>query len=330
MEYRRMGNTGLLVSAVGLGTDQFGIRVDRETAARIIGVALDEGVNLIDTANAYGGGGISDLSGVGISEEYLGESVQGHRDEFVIATKGRARMGPGPNEEGASRYHLMQALEGSLRRLRTDHIDLYQIHSFDPRTPIEETMRTLDDMVRQGKVRYIGASNYAAWQLCRANDVAERYGWERFVTVQPHYHLLEREIERELVPYCRAFQIGILPYFPLAGGLLTGRYRAGQAPPADSRAAAYPVALGYLHLYATPRNMAIIDQLAHFAQQRGHALTKLAIAWLLAEPLVSSVITGVSTVQHLRSNTGASAWALSPEEVAAVRDIVKDSDTGLE
>jgi len=299
---------------VGLGTDQFGHRVDRETVKQIIGVALDNGINLIDTADIYGRG---------LSEEYLGEALMGHRDEFVIATKGRQPMGDGPNDQGASRYHLMKALEDSLRRLRTDHVDLYQIHLIDMSTPMEETMRTLDDMVRSGKVRYIGASNYQAWQLCRCNDLAEWHGWERFITIQPHYHMLERKVEEELVPYCRAFNVGILPYFPLAAGLLTGRYKLGSEPPADSRAAASTGEHRYIDRYATPENFAVIDKLIDFAKCRGHSLVDLAIAWLLIEPLVSSVIAGVSKVEHVAPNSRAADWKLSANEAAEIRAILE-------
>jgi aryl-alcohol dehydrogenase-like predicted oxidoreductase len=314
VEYRNLGNSGVKVSEVGLGTDQFGHRVDRETVKQIIGVALDNGINFIDTADIYGRG---------LSEEYLGEALVGHRDEFVIATKGRQSMGDGPNDQGASRYHLMKALEDSLRRLRTDHVDLYQIHLIDVSTPMEETMRTLDDMVRSGKVRYIGASNYQAWQLCRCNDLAECHGWESFITIQPHYHMLERKVEEEIVPYCRAFNIGILPYFPLAAGLLTGRYKLGSEPPADSRAAASTGEHRYIGQYATPENFAVIDKLTAFAKCRGHSLVDLAIAWLLLEPLVSSVIAGVSKVEHVAPNSRAADWKLDADEAVEIRAILE-------
>ena len=317
MEYRSLGNSGVKVSEVGLGTDQFGRRVDQETVREVIAAALDNGINFIDTADVYG---------AGLSEEYLGQAIQGHRDDLIIATKGRSPMGTGPNDRGASRYHLMKALEGSLRRLRTDHVDLYQIHSVDVSTPMEETMRTLDDMVRSGKVRYVGASNYLAWQVCRCNDLAERYGWEQFITVQPHYHMLERELERELIPYCRAFNIGILPYFPLAAGLLTGRHKLGGERPSDSRAAVNEGARRYIDRYGTPQNFAIIDKLTAFARERGHTLVELAIAWLLGERLVSSVIAGVSKVEHVAPNAGASEWKLTPEEMEEIRAVLEGDD----
>ncbi len=316
MRYRNLGNSGVRVSEFGLGTDQFGHRVDRDTVHEIIAVALDEGVNFLDTADIYGRG---------LSEDYIGTAIEGHRHEIVIATKGRQPMGEGPNDQGASRYHLMNALEDSLRRLRTDHVDLYQIHLIDMATPFEETMRTLDDMVRTGKVRYIGASNYQAWQLCRCNDIAEHYGWEPFIVIQPHYHMLERDVEKELVPYCRAFNIGILPYFPLAAGLLTGKYSSAE-PVKGSRTEGNEGSQRYIARYATPENMKIIERLSAFAQERDHTLVDLAIAWLLAEPMVSSVIAGVSSVEHVRPNAQASEWQLSAEEMGEIEAIL----TGVE
>ena len=314
MEYRNLGNSGVKVSAVGLGAAQFGGRVDKDTVARIVSVALDNGINFIDTANVYGRG---------LSEEFLGQALAGHRHEVMLATKGCSSMGEGPNEQGASRRHLMGALEDSLRRLRTDYVDLYQIHKFDETTPMAETMRTLDQMVRSGKVRYIGASNYQSWQICTCNDLAERYGWEPFVTVQPHYHMLEREVEREIVPYCRAFNIGILPYYPLAAGLLAGRYKLNAEPPPDSRAAAIEGSRRYIGRYATPANFRVIDTLTAWAGQRGHTLADLAIAWLLGEPLVSSVIAGPTKVAHVAANARASEWKLTTGELAALRAILE-------
>ena len=315
MRYRNLGNTGIRVSEVGLGTGgQFGARVDKDAVARILASALDCGINYIDTANIYGHG---------FSEEYLGAALEGHRHQVVLGTKGCQATGPGPNDRGASRYNLIIALEQSLRRLRTDHVDLYQVHLFDASTPLEETMSTLNDMVRSGKVRYVGASQYQAWQVCRCNDIAERYGWERFVTSQVHYHMLERDAEREWVPFARATGVGILPYFPLAAGLLAGRYRKGEDPPPDSRAAAFERTRKYLLRYGSARNYALIDQLQAFAADRGRALADLAIAWLLSEPAVACVIAGVSKVEHVVANASAADWRLSPEELAGIRQLLE-------
>ncbi|MEP6896347.1 MAG: aldo/keto reductase, partial [Chloroflexota bacterium] len=225
MEYRNLGKAGVKVSAIGIGCNQFGGKVDLDGTKAVIHQALDLGINFFDTADVYS---------AGISEEYVGAALEGLRDKVVIATKVRYKMGDGPNDLGASRYHILNGVEASLRRLKTDHIDLYQIHEWDEAVRGDETLRALDDLVRAGKVRYIGASNFDAWQLCRSNDVAEMRGWEQFVTIQPEYHMLEREIERELAPYCAWANIGILPYFPLAGGFLTGKYKRGEPAPAGS------------------------------------------------------------------------------------------------
>jgi aryl-alcohol dehydrogenase-like predicted oxidoreductase len=319
MEYRQLDNSGLRVSEVGLGTDQFGQRVGPQAVQEIIDAAQEAGINLIDTADIYGD--------QGLSESFIGAALEGRRQAFVLATKGTSPMGAGPNEWGSSRTHLMQALDDSLKRLRTDYVDLYQIHRFDATTPMEELMRTLDDMVTSGKVRYIGASNFTAWQLCRCNDIAELTGRERFTTIQPHYHMLEREVEREMLPYCRAFHVGVLPYFPLAGGLLAGRYSSPQGePPADTRAAEGGWARNYLDRYRTPANWAIIEKLAAWAKERGHKLVELAIAWLLGEPLVSSVISGVSKVEHVSANARASDWKLTAQELREIRTVLEGED----
>jgi aryl-alcohol dehydrogenase-like predicted oxidoreductase len=315
MKYRHLGSTGVRVSEVSLGTGgQFGGRVDQEAVKSIVAAAIDSGINYVDTANIYGNG---------YSEEYLGVALQGIRHEIVLGSKGMQTTGPGQNEWGASRYNLMNALEASLGRLRTDHLDLYQVHLFDASTPMEETMRTLDDMVRSGKVRYVGASQYQAWQVCRCNDLAERFGWVRIATNQAHYHLLEREAEREMIPFCRATGVGILAYFPLAAGLLAGRYRLGQPFPDDSRAAVFDRTRRYLERYGTPANYAIIDRLAAWAAERGHTLSELAISWLLTEPSVSSVVVGASKPEHVTANAAASDWRLTTDEAAEVRAILE-------
>lgn len=305
MQYRSLGKSGLRVSAIGLGTNQFGGKVDADGVARIIHRALDVGVNFIDTADTYTGGR---------SEETIGQAIAGRRDEVVLATKVASKVGDGPNMSGASRKRIMDGVEASLRRLNTDYIDLYQIHRFDPHTPFDETMRALDDLVRSGKVRYIGASNYAAWQLCRANDVAEMAGGVQFVSIQPHYHMLERGIERETVPYCQEFGIGIIPYFPLAGGFLTGKYAEGAPPPSGSRGETSP----YVQRYFTPENFHKVAVWSDFARRHGRTMSQLAVAWLLARPQVSSAITGVTSIAQLDDNVKAADWELSTAEMEEI------------
>lgn len=312
MQYRLLGNSGLRVSVVGMGTNQFGGKVDGDGVRRIIHHALDAGVNFIDTADSYTSGR---------SEETIGKAIAGRRREVVLATKVASKVGDGPNDSGASRQHIMDGVEASLRRLNTDYIDLYQIHRFDPDTPMEETMRALDDLVRAGKVRYIGASNYAAWQLCRSNDIAEMRGWAPFVSIQPHYHMLERDIEAELIPYCKAFNVGIIPYFPLAGGFLTGKYKQGEQPPEGSRGQSS----SYVQRYFTPQNFAILEALTQITEANNRTMAELAIAWLLTQPRVGSVISGVTSINQLETNIKASNWELAPEELEEISLILNPS-----
>jgi len=307
MQYRQLGRAGVKVSAVGVGCNQFGGYVDRDGTRAIVHRALDAGINFFDTADSYGNRGAS--------EEFLGDALAGQWPNVVVATKVQARMGEGPNDAGASRYHIQYGVEASLRRLKTDHIDLYQIHNFDPGTPLEETMRALDDLVRAGKVRYVGCSNFMAWQVARANDLAEMMGWAAFVSVQPHYHMLERHIERELMPYCQWAGLGILPYFPLAGGFLTGKYVRGQAPAADTRASHSP----YVQKYLTDANFDLLDRLRPLAEGHGRSLADLAIAWLLAQPQVSSVISGATKPEQVETNARAAEWVLTEDELAEIR-----------
>jgi aryl-alcohol dehydrogenase-like predicted oxidoreductase len=309
MEYRQLGKSGLRVSVIGLGTNQFGGKVDQAGVNTIIDGALDLGINLIDTADVYT---------KGQSEETLGVALRGKWERVVLATKVHGKTGEGPNDWGTSRYHMMNGLEASLRRLQTDHIDLYQVHRFDATTPIEETLRTLDDMVRSGKVRYIGASNYAAWQLAQANTLAELRGYTPFVSLQNHYHMLERDLEREMIPYCNAANVGILPYFPLAGGFLTGKYKRGQAAPAGSRGEQS----AYVQKYMVDANYDKVEKLEAWAQARGHSMAELAHAWQLAQPQVSSVISGATRLEQVQSNAAAAAWQLTPDEHAEVNAVL--------
>jgi len=309
MQYRGLGNSGLKVSTIGLGTNQFGGKVSLEGSKNILAAALDVGVNLIDTADVYQGGR---------SEENIGTALKGRRDQALIATKVFFKVGEGPNDLSASRQHILAGVEASLRRLQTDYIDLYQIHRWDVDTPIEETMRALDDLVRAGKVRYIGASNFSSWQLIHANAVAELRGWTKFVSIQPHYHMMEREIEKELVPACKYFGIGILPYFPLAGGFLTGKYQEGQPAPEGSRGESSE----YVKRYMTSERFAKLTLLITFAEEHDHTINELAHAWLLAQPMVSSVISGATKVEHIQANAAAGDWELTPEEVAEINEIL--------
>lgn len=309
MEYRQLGTSGVRVSVIGLGTNQFGGKVDQQGVNTIIAGALDIGINFIDTADVYTGGH---------SEETLGVALKGQWDKVVLATKVRSKMGEGPNDQGASRYHIVNGVEASLRRLQSDHIDLYQIHRWDADTPVEETLRALDDLVRSGKVRYVGASNFAAWQLARANLLAEMRGWSPFVTIQPHYHMLEREVERELLSYCKEYHVGILPYFPLAGGFLIGKYKRGEAAPAGSRGENN----SYVQKYMTDTNYDHIERLSAWAAERDHTMGDLAHAWLLAHPEVSSVISGATSLDQIQTNAKAADWNLSADELAEVNGIL--------
>lgn len=309
MQYRQLGNSGVRVSVIGMGTNRFGNVIKQDEANEIIAAAQDHGLNFIDTADVY-----ADSQ----SETTLGHALKGRREHFVIATKVYFKTGDGPNDYGASRYHILNGVEASLRRLQTDHIDLYQMHRWDDTTPIAETLRTLDDLIRSGKVRYIGASQYAAWQLAEANLLAELRGWSSFVTIQSHYHMLEREVEKEVLPYCRVHGVGFIPYFPLAGGFLTGKYKRGEAAPAGSRGESS----GYVQQYMTEANYTRIEKLTEWAEERGRSLGELAHAWLLAQPQVCSVISGLTRLDHLLQNLKAADWELSAGELKQVNELL--------
>lgn len=308
MRFRHLGRSGVMVSVVGVGCNRIGRTVGLAGARTIVRCALDEGINFFDTADTYG-------AQPGKSEELLGKALAGLWDRVVLGTKVRSKVGEGPNDRGASRYHIMQGVEASLRRLKTDHIDLYHIHEWDPSTPLEETMRALEDLVRSGKVRYLAASNFTGWQLARADAISELRGWNHFVVSQEEYHLLERAIEAEVLPYARYAGLGIVPYFPLAGGLLTGKYRGGKAL-SETR-------VGYISRYNSEQNLKRIEQLAQWAEARGHTMGELAIAWLLSEPRVASVISGATNAAQITDNAQAAAWELTPAEAAEVRQLLE-------
>ena len=314
MKYRRLGHSGLEVSVVGLGTNNFGGRMAQRETAEVVRHAAGAGINLIDTANIYGGG---------LSEEYIGKSIDGVRHQLVLATKVVMPTGGGPHESGGSRMHILDQVEKSLTKLGTDYIDLYQLHESDPGTPIEETLRTLDDLVRQGKVRYIGCSNFAAWEVAQAMEVANARNLEHFVSAQPWYNMLDRDPEAELAPCCRAYGLGILPYFPLAQGFLTGKYKRDQAPPEGTRmAGGSPTARSLL----TGDNFTLLERLEGFSEERGHTVAELAFAWLLGNPLVGSVIAGSAKTWQTDANVKAAEWELTPEDMQAVGKILGDGD----
>jgi aryl-alcohol dehydrogenase-like predicted oxidoreductase len=310
VNYRKLGSSGLKVSAIGLGTNQFGSKVDQQAAVEIVHAAIDLGINFIDTADVYQGGR---------SEEAIGAALKDRRSQAIIATKVGNPMGEGPNQRGASRQRIMDGVRASLRRLDTDYIDLYQIHRWDNDTFVDETMRALDDLVRFGMVRYLGASNYTGWQLTWSNAAAESLGLDQFVSIQPHYHIFERGIESELVPACRYFGIGILPYFPLAGGFLTGKYRRGEPAPKGSRGETSQ----YVQRYMTEANYDRLKKLEQYAQERNHTITDVAHAWLLATPEVSSVISGATSIEHVQKNAAGADWQLTPDELDSINQILE-------
>jgi aryl-alcohol dehydrogenase-like predicted oxidoreductase len=307
MEYRQLGNSGLQISEVGLGTNNFGRRVDAAGTAKVMDQALEDGITFIDTANVYSSGQ---------SETYIGQAIKGKRDKYILATKVAMKMGDGANESGASRQHILAEIENSLKRLQTDYVDLYQIHRADPKTPIEETLETLDLLVTQGKVRYIGCSNYQSWQVCEAIWTSRTRNLTPFSTVQPHYNMLNREIEKELVPFCKTYGIGILPYFPLANGFFTGKYKRGEAAPEGARLSENDRGM------FTDKNFDILEGLEKFAQERDHTILDLTFAWLLANPCVSSVIAGATKPEQITANAKTSGWKLSEEEMTEIDGIL--------
>lgn len=310
MTYRPLGGSGLMVSTVGIGCNAFSRRVDLDTCREIVAAALDTGVTLFDTADIYG-------SEPGASETMLGQALGSHRDDIVLATKfGMDMQGANGADHGVrgSRRYIRRAVEASLRRLGTDHIDLYQLHRPDDVTPIEETLATLTDLVREGKVRYVGCSNFAGWQLVDADWTAVTGGHERFVSAQNKYSLLDRSVEDELVPACEQVGAGILPFFPLEHGLLTGKYRRGEAAPQGSRAAKEPSRAQWLEAADWDR----IEAVEGFARERDLTMLQVAIGGLAAQPAVASVIAGVTSAEQVRSNAEAGLWEPDLADLAAL------------
>ena len=312
MPYRRLGRAGLKVSALSLGgwTTFGGSVTDDDVAGGILRRAFDAGVNFFDTADIYGGSK---------SEVFLGEALKGRRDKAVLATKFANPMGEGAYLRGGARRYIVKAVEDSLKRLHTDHIDLYQMHVPDADTPIDETLRALDDLVRSGKVLYIGNSNFSGWQIADADWTARTGGLERFVSAQNNFSLLERGVEREVLPACERFGLGLLPFFPLASGFLTGKYQRGEPPRQGTRLAAWG-ARGAAAL--SDRNFDRLEALEAWAEQRGRRILDLAFAWLLGHPAVSSVIAGATTPEQVQANARCAEWILTPEEVVEVRALI--------
>src|SRR5215468_7597208 len=307
MGKRRLGGSTLEVSVVGLGGNNFGGRIDFAASSRVVGKALELGINLIDTADSYG-----DKGG---SEEWLGRILGEKRKAIVLASKFGMPMDETGELKGASRRYIMHAVEASLKRLRTDWIDLYQLHRPDPQTPIEETLRALDDLVRQGKVRFLGCSNLSAQQVVEAQATARQHGLAGFVSCQDEYSLLVRDVERELIPAAKPLGLGILPYFPLASGLLTGKYRRGAPPPPGTRLAKNP---RHAQEFISERNWRIVAALEAFVAGRGRSLVELAVSWLLRDPVVASVIAGATTPEQVEQNVDAAGWTLSAEDLAEI------------
>jgi aryl-alcohol dehydrogenase-like predicted oxidoreductase len=310
MQYRYLGRTGLKVSELCLGAMTFGRESSEELSFQILDCFVEQGGNFIDTANVYS---------QGISEEILGRWLKGkRRDDFIIATKVRFSMGSGANDSGLSRKHVLSAIEASLRRLNSTYIDLYQVHMWDPGTPLEETLDTLDRLVQNGKVRYIGASNYAGYQLQKAIDLSRQRGREAFSCLQPLYNLLDRSFEWELLPVCEAEGVGVIPWSPLRGGWLSGKYHRGMSgPPPDTRIEeaekqGWSEAWG---IYANERTWHVIDTLLAIAAQREKTAAQVALNWLLQKPGVTAPILGARTLAHLEDNLGATGWSLTVEEV---------------
>ena len=305
MQFRKLGASGLRVSAIGLGCNPFGNEVDVATARAIVDTAIERGVTYFDTADSYY---------EGRSETYLGEALKGRRHEVIVATKFGNRVGARPNDVGASRHHVIASCEASLRRLQTDYIDVYQVHTPDRETPIDETLEALNALIHQGKVRYIGCSNYFEWEVVEAIWVARSHGWQSFISCQDFYNLLYRDIEKRFAPMCVKYGLGLIPYLPLAGALLSGAYARGVAPASGSRGAIRPT----FRTWDTDRNWRVQEALAAFAAERGWSLPRMAIAWLLTRPSVPTVIAGADAPAHVAHNVGALEISLSDADLADI------------
>jgi aryl-alcohol dehydrogenase-like predicted oxidoreductase len=320
MQYRKFGRTGLTVSRLCLGTMTFGLQTEEDVSRRILDTAAAAGVNFIDTANVYPLGGGENIAGR--TEEIVGRWLKGKRDRFILATKAVGKMGPSAWDQGASRKHLLDAIDASLRRLGTDYVDLYQLHSDDANTPLDETLEALDVIVRSGKARYIGVSNFLAYRLARALGRADVLGVARFVSVQPRYNLLFRQIERELLPLAAEEQLAVMPYNPLAGGLLTGKHRVDAAPTSGRFTETVGKAGAmYQERYWHQREFETIEKLKAIATPTGESLTRVSLAWVLANPLITSAIIGASRAEQLSDTLAASELVLDAQVKAQLDEV---------
>jgi aryl-alcohol dehydrogenase (NADP+) len=325
MEHVRLGRTGLRVSRLCLGTMTFGLQCDEATSRSILDAAAEQGITFLDTADVYPLGG--DAGTVGATEEILGRWLQGRRDDFVVATKCFGATGPNPWDRGTSRKHVLAAIDGSLRRLGTDYIDLYQLHGYDRSTPLDETLEALDTLVRSGKVRYVGVSNWLAHRVARALGRAEALNLVRVDSVQPRYNLLFRQFERDLLPLCLEEGIGVIPYNPLAGGFLSGKHRPGP-PPDGTRFTLGNAAQIYQDRYWHDEEFATVEAIRRVADESGVSLTTLAVAWVLANPAVTSPIIGASRPEQLQDSVDATVTALETDVVALLNEITADYRRG--
>ena len=310
MEYRNLGTSGLRVSTVGLGCNNFGMRLDLEGTRAVVDRAIEKGITLFDTADMYGARGGS--------EEQLGEILGPRRKDIVLASKFGMAMSDDGTKIGASRRYIMSAVEDSLTRLKTDWLDLYQLHQEDSLTPMEETLRALEDLVTQGKVRYIGCSNLKSWQVVESQWISKSSSITRFVSCQDEYNILNREIERELIPAMQRYGCGLLPYFPLASGLLTGKYQSNKMPE-GARLTDMPTFAN--RVYVTDENFSIVEKLNAFAKQHGHSLLELAFSWMAARPTTASIIAGATKPEQIDANVDAIGWKMTPEQISEVDNL---------
>ena len=326
MDHARLGRTGLQVSRLCLGTMTFGLQSDESTAVAILDRAAEGGIDFLDTSDAYPLGG--DLSTRGITEEILGRWLQGKRDRFIVATKCFAPTGPAPFDAGNSRKHILAAVDASLRRLQTDYIDLYQLHGYDQATPIDETLSALDDLVHAGKVRYIGCSNFLTYQLVRAIGRSETLRLARFDSVQPRYNLLFRQIEREMLPFCHEEGVGIIPYNPIAGGMLSGKHSRTAPPPEGTRFTLGTAAKNYQDRYWHDREFNTVDALRQLSEKAGVSLVTLAVAWVLATPAITAPIIGASRPEQLDASLAAVGFALDDDLKGQLDDLTHEYRMG--